>query len=29
MYGKNHETNGNGWENLLSKEWIINAKNPQ
>ncbi len=27
-YGKNHETNGNGWESLLSKEWVINAKNP-
>jgi hypothetical protein len=28
IYGKNHETSGNGWESFLSKELIINAKNP-
>jgi hypothetical protein len=26
IYGKNHETSGNGWESFLSKELIINAK---
>jgi hypothetical protein len=27
-YVKNHETSGNGWESFLSKELIINEKNP-